>query len=340
MRPEYWPHVTDLMHRALDVPEMERRAWLEAQAEGDANIVAEVVRLLDAHSDAGRFLEHPLIAQPGAAAAVHDALPGGAGEAIGLGSSVGHYRILREIGRGGMGIVYLGARADDVFEKQVAIKVVSGALVGDAQRESFARERQLLATLDHPGIARVLDGGATANGLQYLVMEYVDGTPIDAYCDAHQLGVDTRLRLFLEVCRAVHYAHGRLIVHRDIKVSNVLVGEDGRPKLLDFGIAKLLASEESPGDPSMTLMRAWTPESASPEQVRGEPTTMATDVYGLGSLLYRLLTGEPVYAGQTMVEKIFAHKEQPIPALRLALRLCRAIPHQNRRTIIQPAQHH
>ena len=295
MHPERWPHVTDLMHRALDVPEVERRAWIEAQAAGDAEIVAEVVRLLDAHVNAGRFLEDPLIARPGAATELHDALSGATGGMIGVGTSLGHYRILREIGHGGMGTVYLGARADDVFEKQVAIKVVSGAFVGHALQESFSRERQLLATLDHPGIARVLDGGATANGLQFLVMEYVDGTPIDAYCDARQLGTHARLRLFLEVCRAVHYAHGRLIVHRDIKASNVLVGEDGRPKLLDFGIAKLLAQEESPGDPSATLVRAWTPESASPEQVRGEPTTIATDVYGLGALLYRLLTGRPVF---------------------------------------------
>lgn len=295
MRPEHWPHVTDLMHRALDVPEMERRAWLEAQAAGDAETVAEVVRLLDAHRDAGRFLEDPLIAQPGAAAEFNDALPVAIGETIAVGSSLGQYRILREIGHGGMGTVYLGARADDVFEKQVAIKVVSSAFAGDALKESFARERQLLASLDHPGIARVLDGGAAANGLQYLVMEYVDGTAIDAYCDARQLDTHARLRLFLEVCRAVHYAHGRLIVHRDIKAGNVLVGEDGRPKLLDFGIAKLLARDESPSDPSATLLRAWTPESASPEQVRGEPTTIATDVYGLGALLYRLLTGRAIF---------------------------------------------
>jgi hypothetical protein len=212
MRPELRPRVTDRMHRALEVPEAERRAWVEARTAGDAEVVAEVMRLLDAHAEAGQFLEDPLIAQPGAAAALHDALPAAPGEAVGAGSSLGHYRILREIGAGGMGTVYLGARADDVFEKQVAIKVVPGALVSDALRERFARERHLLAALDHPGIARVLDGGAADSGLQYLVMEYVDGTPIDAYCEGRHLGVEARLRLFLDVCRAVQYAHDRLIV--------------------------------------------------------------------------------------------------------------------------------
>ena len=237
MSPEDWLRVTDLMHRALDMPDTQRRAWVALEAAGDAAIIAEVLRLLQAHGDAGRFLEEPLLAQTGAAAALHDALRDGEGGNVSVGSLLGPYRILREIGRGGMGTVYLAARADDVFEKQVAIKVAPGALVSDALRERFAQERQLLAALDHPGIARVFDGGATANGLQYLVMEYVDGALIDAYCESRQLGVEARLRLFLEVCRAVQYAHDRLIVHRDIKPSNVLVGEDGHPKLLEIGRA-------------------------------------------------------------------------------------------------------
>jgi serine/threonine protein kinase/tetratricopeptide (TPR) repeat protein len=294
MRPDLWPLVTDLMHRALDVSEDERRAWVEAQAGDDVELAAEVLRLLDAHVRAGRFLEDPLIAQPAAAEAVRDALPAEQRNSVSAGTRLGQYRIIREIGRGGMGAVFLGSRADDVFEKQVAIKVAPGALVSDVLHERFNRERHLLAEMDHPGIARVLDGGATADGLQYLVMEYVDGTPVDVYCDEHRLGVEPRLRLFVDVCRAVQYAHDHLIVHRDIKASNVLVSEDGRPRLLDFGIAKLLARDER-GDPSATIVHAWTPESASPEQVRGEATTLATDVYGLGALLYRLLTGRPVF---------------------------------------------
>src|SRR5512134_2478837 len=206
MRPDLWPRVTDLMHRALDVRQAERCAWIDAQAAGDVELAHEVLRLLQAHDRAIGFLDEPLIAREGSAAAVEVALKTPEAASLAPGAEVGHYRILREIGRGGMGAVYLGARSDDVFEKQVAIKVVPGALVNDALRERFARERQLLATLDHPGIARVLDGGSTSSGLQYLVMEYVDGTPIDAYCDRHQFRVNARLRLFAEVCRAVQYA--------------------------------------------------------------------------------------------------------------------------------------
>jgi non-specific serine/threonine protein kinase/serine/threonine-protein kinase len=305
MRPELWPRVTDLMHRALDVPEAELRRWLDAEAAGDAEVAAEVVRLLHAHDRAGLFLESPLIADPGAAAAVEASLPAASTGGLAAGTELGHYRILGEIGRGGMGAVYLGRRSDEVFEKQVAIKVVPGALASDALRERFARERQLLAGLDHPGIARVLDGGSTPAGLQYLVMEYVDGTTIDAYCDQRRLEVRARLWLFVEVCRAVQYAHDHLIVHRDIKASNVLVTADGHPKLLDFGIAKLLAPDERQPDPGATLVQAWTPESASPEQVRGEPTTVATDVYGLGALLFQLLAGRPVFVleGRDAVER-------------------------------------
>jgi non-specific serine/threonine protein kinase/serine/threonine-protein kinase len=305
VRPDLWPRVTDLMLRALEVPEREHRAWIETEAAGDAELAAEVLRLLHAHQGASEFLEQPLLAEPGAAAAVEAALQTRAQGIFTAGTEIGHYRILREIGRGGMGAVYLGARADDVFDKQVAVKVVPGALVSDALRERFARERHLLAALDHPGIARVLDGGSTSNGLQYLVMEYVDGIPIDTYCDRHGLETAARLRLFVEVCRAVQYAHDHLIVHRDLKVSNVLVNVEGRPKLLDFGIAKLLAASEGPAETRTTLLQAWTPETASPEQVRGEQTTIATDVYGLGALLFRLLTGRAVFylSGRDAVER-------------------------------------
>jgi non-specific serine/threonine protein kinase/serine/threonine-protein kinase len=295
MTPDRWGRVTELMHLALDVAPADRRAWLEHEGGGDAALVAEVTRLLEAHDGAGRFLEDPAIAEPDAAGALRDAFTRHADGGVRVGGSLGQYRILREVGRGGMGTVYLGVRSDDVFDKEVAIKVVPGALVSESLRERFERERRVLATLDHPGIARVLDGGATTDGLPFLILEYVDGVPIDTYCETRRLSLPDRLRLFLEVCRAVHFAHGRLIVHRDIKANNVLVGTDGRARLLDFGIAKLLAPDALSGDARATVVQAWTPESASPEQVRGEATTIATDIYGLGALLYRLLTGRPVF---------------------------------------------
>jgi non-specific serine/threonine protein kinase/serine/threonine-protein kinase len=296
MNAALWDRVRDLLHRALDVPVAERPAWVEAHAGGDAELSSEVHRLLAADDRAEGFLDVPLIADAGAAAALRDALPASRPDSLADGSDVGPYRILREIGRGGMGAVYLAVRADDVFEKTVAIKVAPGGPGRDSHRELFTRERQVLAALEYPGIARVLDGGETSTGLLYLVMEYVDGMPIDRYCDERRLDVRARLRLFVEVCAAVQYAHDHFVVHRDIKPSNVLVGPDGRVRLLDFGIAKLLArADVAPGAANQTLAHAWTPESASPEQVRGDTTSVATDVYGLGALLYRLLTGCPVF---------------------------------------------
>jgi serine/threonine-protein kinase len=207
---------------------------------------------------------------------------------------IGPYRILRELGHGGMGSVYLAVRADEQFHKRVALKVIrSGADSADVVRQ-FRRERQILAGLDHPNIARLLDGGTTDDGLPYLVMEYVEGKPLLEYCDARSLTVNQRVVLFQAVCAAVQHAHRNLIVHRDIKPGNVLVGEDGAPRLLDFGIAKILnpelTSESAP--PTAIVM---TPEYASPEQARGDQVTTATDVYSLGVVLYELLTGHRPY---------------------------------------------
>ncbi|MBA2339616.1 MAG: serine/threonine protein kinase, partial [Pyrinomonadaceae bacterium] len=214
-----------------------------------------------------------------------------------LGERVGTYEIVREIGQGGMGAVYLGERADHLFDKQVAIKIVKRGMDTDFVLRRFARERQVLAALDHPNIAKLLDGGVTEVGLPYFVMEYVEGASINQYCDAHKLTIAERLELFRHICSAVSYAHQNLIVHRDIKPSNILVTEDGTPKLLDFGIAKLLNPPLSAGtiDQTGTFMRLMTPEYASPEQVRGLPITTASDVYSLGVLLYELLTGHRPY---------------------------------------------
>ncbi len=205
---------------------------------------------------------------------------------------IGAYHILSELGHGGMGTVYLAARADDEFQRRVAIKTIRGFGSDDVVRY-FRRERQVLAALDHPNIGRLYDGGTTEDGVPYFVMEWVEGVPIDRFCDERRLSVEGRLRLFLGVCAAVEYAHQNLVVHRDLKPTNILVDPQGVPKLLDFGIAKLLDSEA--GGPATGTAVAMTPEYASPEQTRGQPVTTATDVYSLGVVLYELLTGHRPY---------------------------------------------
>jgi serine/threonine protein kinase/tetratricopeptide (TPR) repeat protein len=206
---------------------------------------------------------------------------------------IGPYKVLREIGRGGMGTVYLAARADDQYQKRVAIKVVRGLDSAEVVRH-FRRERQILAGLDHPNIARLLDGGTTEDGLPYFAMQFVEGIPIDRFCDEHKLSVRERLELFQGVCAAVQHAHRNLVVHRDIKPGNILVTTEGLPMLMDFGIAKLLNPEIAGEVPTATGL-AMTPDYASPEQARGGPITTATDVYSLGVVLYELLTGHRPY---------------------------------------------
>lgn len=214
------------------------------------------------------------------------------GAARWAGRRVGPYRIERRIAAGGMGVVFLARRADEQFERQVAIKIVSSPLASDEARRRFRAERQILADLSHPNIAQLLDGGTTDEDVPYLVMEYIDGLPIDEYCRQRELPLAARLRLFLQVCAAVQYAHQHLIVHRDLKPSNILVTPDGAPKLLDFGIAKLL---EAPTNLTVADARLLTPRNASPEQIRGQPITTASDIYSLGVLLYELTAGHPPY---------------------------------------------
>src|SRR6202522_36022 len=235
------------------------------------------------------------------------------------GDRIGPYRVLRTLGVGGMGEVYLAERADAEFEQQVAIKVVHGSLRGVQSRLKV--ERQILAQLDHPNIAHLLDGGSLPDGTAYIVMEYVDGVPIDVYCDSNRLDIAVRLKLFQTVCAAVHYAHQNLIVHRDLKPSNILVTGAGVPKLLDFGIAKLLDDRQAARYTlAMTQadIRIMTPDHASPEQVRGQAITTSSDVYVLGVLLYKLLCGSSPFFISSMrlseIERAICEKDPPLPS--------------------------
>ena len=297
-----WQRIKSLFDQAAAIPGDERQAWLAHACGDDEALRDEVEGLVRAHLDAGRFLEHGALAVPGAARVIVEATRPPSPETPASGPRFGEYRILRELGRGGMGVVYLCARDDERFEKLVAIKVMSGGLVDPIVSRRFLDEHRILASLDHPDIARLLDAGTADTGVPYFVMEYVEGEPIDTYCVAQRLSIRQRLTLFGRVCDAVQYSHEHLVVHRDIKAGNILVTRDGSPKLLDFGIAKLL--EPGGFDPQVTKtsLRALTPESASPEQIRGEPVTVATDVYSLGVLLYRLLTGRSPYRGDMRSE--------------------------------------
>lgn len=296
MTPERWQQIKDALSEALTRPLGERGAFLAQVGRDDAELEREVGSLLAADKEAGSFIVEPALANADASSVLDQYL----GAPKWAGRRVGPYLLLREIGHGGMGAVYLGTRVDDEYQKQVAIKVIRSTFDSADIERRFRHERQILANLDHPNVARLLDGGSTEDGSPYFVMEYIDGLPIDAYCNTHQLSIEARLAVFRSVCAAVHYAHQRLVVHRDLKANNILVTEGGVPKLLDFGIAKLLdADSPSAADRTVTAMRVMTLESASPEQVRGDPVTTSTDVYALGVLLHRLLTGRGPYEGAT-----------------------------------------
>lgn len=279
-----------MFERALDVPAAERRAFVASACDGDRAFEAEVIALLAAEESTAGLLDTPLaeLAAPLFAAEQEE---GG----IGPGRRIGPYTIVREIGRGGMGTVYLAERADGAYEQQVALKVVNAGILTPELEQRFLRERQILARLDHPGIARLLHGGLTPQGHPYLAMQLVDGQPITAWANARALDVDARLRLFLDVCDAVQYAHRRLVVHRDLKPSNIVVTAEGSARLLDFGIARLLTGDGDDDASTRTGLLLLTPEYAAPEQLRGEPATASTDVYALGVVLYELLAQRPPF---------------------------------------------
>ncbi|HEU4531942.1 MAG TPA: tetratricopeptide repeat protein, partial [Steroidobacteraceae bacterium] len=292
MTPERWQRVESVFRQAIHAAESERSALLDAECQGDTDLRIYVEEMLAADVTSDRRLRDAIGATAEAVAC--------SAATSWNGRMLGAYRIEGRIAAGGMGVVFRARRSDAQFEREVAIKLLSSPLASDDARRRFRAERQILANLNHPNIAQLLDGGTTEEGTPYLVMEYVDGLPIDAYCDQARLGINERLALFAQVCAAVQYAHQHLVVHRDLKPSNILVTADGTPKLLDFGIAKLLASGaggngEAVSDQTIGDARYLTPRHASPEQVRGASITTATDIYSLGVLLYELLCGRFPY---------------------------------------------
>ena len=300
MQPERWRLIDELFHAAVELPADQRRDFLERACGVDILMRAEIEKLIDGLDRAGDFIETPLRLDQTAII-----LPEMNGKAL-AGHRLGAYELIRKIGRGGMGLVYLAARADEEFRKQVAIKLVTAGFDHESITQRFRNERQILAGLDHPNIARLLDGGTTETGVPYFVMEYIEGETIREYCDGHRLTTSERLKLFRTVCSAVHFAHQNLIVHRDIKPANILVTGDGTAKLLDFGVAKILAPAVQTGEVTEATVRVMTPDYASPEPARGETITTASDVYSLGVLLYELLTGHRPYhvASLSLLEMI------------------------------------
>ena len=317
-----WSAVNDLFHAALAHEDSARRAFLAAACAGNDALCRQVERLIRAHEAGGHPLDHPVAAR--AFEVLADA-PG-----LSPGTVIGRYRLVRELGRGGMGAVYLAERADDEFRQQVAVKLIKRGMDTDTVLRHFRDERQIMAALEHPNIARLFDGGTTADGLPYFVMEYVDGQRIDQYCDDRRLDIAERLALFEHVCAAVSCAHQRLVVHRDIKPSNILVTAAGVPKLLDFGIAKFMSGAGPAETVATTLaLRPMTPQYASPEQLQGLRVDTLSDVYSLGVLLFELLTGRlPHPLGDQRGDeavRIVATTDAPRPSSVAAARLQRRL---------------
>ncbi|MGH9755217.1 MAG: protein kinase domain-containing protein [Blastocatellia bacterium] len=291
MTPERWRQVEEIFQAAVEIDGAERDTFLTEACGDDADLQSEIVSLL-AYEGVGTPRGHHIqqaVKDAARSLTIEQIEPEAPGDNL-IGRRIGAYRVASLIGRGGMGAVYLAERDDAQFDQQAAIKIIKRGMDTDFIRERFLRERQILAGLDHPHIARLLDGGATEDGLPYFVMEYVAGVAITDYCEANKLSITERLKLFRHVCAAVQHAHQKLVAHRDLKPGNILVNRDGAPKLLDFGVAKLLAPDHDETRTS-TEQRMLTPDYASPEQVRGETITTAADIYSLGVVLYELLTG-------------------------------------------------
>lgn len=285
-----WRKIKKIFSEALNLKGDERLRYIKKACDGDRELMNELFSLMEAHERPGildRSIED--IKLSAISVAKSDRMKG---------RRIGNYRIVDELGHGGMGSVYLAERADGEFEKKAALKLLHSPFASESQIERFKSERQILASLNHDNIARLLDGGVTEHGQPYYVMEFVEGQPIDQYCNHHKLNVSERLELFGEVCRAVQYAHSKLVVHRDLKPSNIMITNDGRVKLLDFGIAKFLENKPTfRSNKSLTRpgLLPLTPTYASPEQIRGEMISTASDIYQLGILLYQLLSGSLPY---------------------------------------------
>jgi serine/threonine protein kinase len=302
--PKRWQRIEALMDEALDLEPGDREAHVRKRADGDEELIAQVLKMLAASDKAETFLDNTNRSDLEAALARMSSAVEEESDGDPELERAGPYRLIRKLGRGGMGQVFLGVRDDEAFKRYVAVKIIRRGMDTDDILKRFRVERRILASLNHPGIAQLLDGGATDDGVSYFVMEYVDGDPITKYCDENRLSLPDRLKLFQKVCASVHYAHQNLIVHRDLKPSNILVTRDGNVKLLDFGIAKFLNPDLTGYTLPMTReeQRVMTPEYASPEQVRGNSLTTASDVYQLGVLLYELLTGQRPFTFQTRVQ--------------------------------------
>src|SRR5215510_5028395 len=316
MTPERWRQVEEIFQAALDLSPEERNRYVSEVCAEDNDLKRDVESLLSQYDSAGELLDEPIYGNTELSALesfIDEKDPM-------IGRRLGAYRIEREIGRGGMGAVYEASRADNEFNKRAAIKLVKRGMDTDFILRRFRKERQILAALDHPHIAGLLDGGTTEDGLPYFVMEYIEGQPIRDYCDTHRLSTEERLALFRDVCSAVQFAHQNLVIHRDIKPGNILVTSEGKVKLLDFGIARLLTP--GPGYGEMTQARIMTPDYASPEQARGDPITTATDIYSLGVLLYELLSGHRPYrittASQPEIIRAICEEEPGKPSTAIA----------------------
>ena len=317
MRDKYWQRIKSLFHQALDLSSAERTSFLDDACRGDLELRNQVESLLLANDQAGEFIASPALVEAGLVLQTDLAAESVAGRRI------GPYEVVRKLGSGGMGTVYLAARADEQFEKQVAIKIVKRGMDTESILRRFVMERQILANLEHPNIARLIDGGSTEDGLPYFVMEYIEGVQITKYCEVNRLSTNERLTLFRKVCAAVQYAHQNLVIHRDLKPANILVTKDGTPKLLDFGISKLLNTNwtDNSTDRTSSILRLMTPEYASPEQLRGLTITTAADVYSLGIVLYELLSGHrpfrfPSHLPEEMVRVLLTEEpERPSTAV-------------------------
>ncbi len=324
-----WERVKEVFSTAVDLGEAARQPYLDESCAGDPELRAEVVSLLDAHEQTGDFIDLPAAQQTLGLAPDPQPLSW-------IGRRIGAYRILAEIGRGGMSEVFRGVRADDEYHKEVAVKILRPGYDTRSLVERFKAEKRILASLDHPNIARILDGGSTDEGLPYLVMDFIKGRPIDEYCRDRQLTLRERLQLFRSLCSAVQYVHQHLMVHGDLKCNNVLVTDEGFVRLLDFGVARLVNAIPGGGhaDQDTSGPIALTPEYASPEQIRGGLVSTPSDVYSLGVMLYKLLTGRLPYgaAGGALPHELAIQicEQDPPPPSQVFGRTAGAVPGSGR----------